>query len=106
VIDKDLTSAHMANVLGIRHLMILTAVPRVAVNYGRPGQRFLDRLSLRELKALHAEGHFPPGSMGPKVAAAIRFLESGGERVIIGHLDDAMAALRGETGTHVLADDA
>ena len=106
VIDKDLTSAHMANVLDIRHLMILTAVPRIAVNYGRPDQRFLDRVSLRELKALQAEGHFPPGSMGPKVAAAIRFLESGGERVIIGHLDEAMAALRGEAGTHVLSDDA
>jgi carbamate kinase len=106
VIDKDLTSAHMANVLDIRHLMILTAVQKVAVNYGRPDQRFLDRVSLREIKALQAEGHFPPGSMGPKVAAAIRFLESGGERVIIGHLDEAMAALRGETGTHVLSDDA
>ena len=106
VIDKDLTSAHMANVLDIRHLMILTAVSKVAVNYGRPDQRFLDRVSLRELKALQAEGHFPPGSMGPKVAAAIRFLESGGERVIIGHLDEAMGALRGETGTHVLSDDA
>ena len=106
VIDKDLTSAHMANVLDIRHLMILTAVSKVAVNYGRPDQRFLDRASLRELKALQAEGHFPPGSMGPKVAAAIRFLESGGERVIIGHLDEAMAALRGEAGTHVLSDDA
>ena len=106
VIDKDLTSAHMANVLDIRHLMILTAVPKVAVNYGKSDQRFLDTVSLRELKALQAEGHFPPGSMGPKVAAAIRFLESGGERVIIGHLDEAMGALRGETGTHVLSDDA
>jgi carbamate kinase len=106
VIDKDLTSAHMANVLDIRHLMILTAVPKVAVNYGQSDQRYLDRVSLRELKALHAEGHFPAGSMGPKIAAAIRFLESGGERVIIGHLDEAMAALRGEAGTHVLSDDA
>ena len=106
VIDKDLTSAHMANVLDIRHLMILTAVSKVAVNYGKPDQRFLDRASLRELKALQAEGHFPPGSMGPKVAAAIRFLEGGGERVIIGHLEEAMAALRGETGTHVMSDDA
>jgi carbamate kinase len=106
VIDKDLTSAHMANVLGIQHLMILTAVPRVAINFGKPDQRSLDRVSLRELKALHAEGHFPPGSMGPKIAAAIRFLEGGGERVIIGHLDDAMAALRGETGTHIVSNDA
>lgn len=106
VIDKDLTSAHMANVLGIGHLMILTAVPKVAVNYGKPDQRALDRVSLRELKALHAQGQFPPGSMGPKIDAAIRFLEGGGEHVVIAHLEEAMPALRGETGTHVVADDA
>jgi carbamate kinase len=106
VIDKDLTSAHMANVLDIRDLMILTAVSKIAVNCGKPDQRFLGQVSLRELKALYLEGHFPPGSMGPKVAAAIRFLESGGERVVIGHLDEAMAALRGETGTHVFSNDA
>jgi carbamate kinase len=105
VIDKDLTSAHMANVLGIDHLMILTAVSRVAVDFGKPSQRFLDRVTLRELKALQAQGQFPPGSMGPKIAAAIRFLESGGERVIVGHLEEAMAALRGETGTHIVLDD-
>ena len=106
VIDKDLTSAHMANVLGIELLMILTAVPKVAVNFGQPDQRDLEQITMRELRALHAEGHFPPGSMGPKVDAALRFLEGGGERVIIAHLDEAMAALNGETGTHVLADDA
>jgi carbamate kinase len=105
VIDKDLTSAHMANVLGIDHMMILTAVPRVAINFGKPDQRSLDRVALRELKSLYAEGHFAPGSMGPKIAAAIRFLEGGGERVIIGHLDEAMAALRGETGTHIVSND-
>ena len=104
VIDKDLTSAHMANVLGVKHLMTLTAVPKVAINFGTPGQQFLDRVSLAELKRLHAEGHFPPGSMGPKVEAAIRFLEGGGERAIIGHLGEAMAALRGDSGTHVVAD--
>lgn len=106
VIDKDLTSAHMANVLGIPCLMILTAVSKVAVNFGRPDQRWLDRVSCRELKRYHAEGQFPPGSMGPKIEAAIRFLDGGGERVIIAHLEEAMPALRGETGTHVLADDA
>ena len=106
VIDKDLTSAHMANVLGIELLMILTAVPRVAVDFGKPGQRELDQVTMRELRALHAEGHFPPGSMGPKIEAALRFLEGGGERVIIAHLDEAMTALHGEAGTHVLADDA
>ena len=106
VIDKDLTSAHMANVLGIELLMILTAVSRVAVDFGKPGQRELDQVTMRELRALHAEGHFPPGSMGPKIEAALRFLEGGGERVIIAHMDEAMTALHGEAGTHILADDA
>jgi carbamate kinase len=105
VIDKDLTSAHMANVLGIAELMILTAVPKVAIHYGTAEQRELDRVSLREIKALRAEGHFPPGSMGPKIEAAVRFLEGGGERVIIGHLEQAVAALTGATGTHIVADD-
>lgn len=106
VIDKDLTSAHMANVLGIGDMMILTAVPRVAINFGKPDQRSLGRVTLRELKAYHAEGQFPPGSMGPKIDAAIRFIEGGGERVVIAHLEEAVPALRGETGTHVVADDA
>ncbi len=106
VIDKDLTSAHMANLLGMELMMILTAVPKVAIRYGTPAQRELDRVTLREIKALQAEGHFPPGSMGPKIEAAVRFLEGGGERVIIGHLDQAVAALTGETGTHIVADDA
>lgn len=105
VIDKDLTSAHMANVLGIEVLVILTAVRRVAINYGKPDQRDLDRITLRQIRQLHGEGHFPPGSMGPKIEAAIRFLDGGGERVIIGHLEEAMAALRGETGTHIVSDD-
>ncbi len=104
VIDKDLTSAHMANVLGIEDMMILTAVSKVAINYGKPGQRDLDRVTLGELKALHAQGHFPPGSMGPKIDAVIRFLDNGGKHVVIAHLEEAMAALRGETGTHIVAD--
>lgn len=104
VIDKDLTSAHMANVLGIEELMILTAVPKVAVNFGTPAQRDLGRVTLREIKALHAQGQFPAGSMGPKIEAAIRFLEGGGERVTIGHLDEALPALREETGTHIVPD--
>lgn len=105
VIDKDMTSALMANVLGMDTLMILTAVPKVAVDFGKPTRRDLDRVTLRELKAYHAEGHFPPGSMGPKIEAAIGFIEQGGERVIICRLDDAMPALEGKTGTHVFADD-
>jgi len=105
VIDKDLTSAHMANVLGIGVLMILTAVPKVAINFGTPQQSELDHVTMRELRKLHAEGHFPAGSMGPKIDAALGFLEGGGDRVIIAQLEEAMPALRGEAGTHVVAED-
>ncbi len=106
VIDKDLTSAHMANVLGMELMMILTAVPNVAINFGKPNQAALGTLRLRELKALYAEGQFPVGSMGPKIEAVIQFLEGGGARAIIGHLDQAMPALRGEAGTQIVHDDA
>jgi carbamate kinase len=61
---------------------------------------------LAEAKRYTAEGHFAEGSMGPKVAAAIRFIEGGGKRAIIAHLDEAMAALRGDAGTHFVADGA
>ncbi|MDP6573829.1 MAG: carbamate kinase [Rhodospirillales bacterium] len=105
VIDKDLTSALMANVLDIEVMMILTAVPRIAIDFGTPEERQLGEVSLAEMRAYHAEGQFPAGSMGPKVEAAIRFLEGGGKRVIIGNLEEAMPALRGETGTHVVAGD-
>jgi carbamate kinase len=105
VIDKDLTSAHMANVLGIGTLMILTAVPKIFINYSTPEERPLDHATVSTLKDFYREGHFLPGSMGPKVDATIRFLEGGGEKVIIGHLEEAMAALSGETGTHIVPDD-
>ena len=105
VIDKDLTSALMANVLGIDVMMILTGVSRVAINYRTPQQRDLDRLTLSEARRHLAEGQFPAGSMGPKIEAAVCFLERGGKRAIIGHLREALPALRGETGTHIVSDD-
>ena len=104
VIDKDLTSAHMANILGIEVMMILTAVSRVAVHFGTSRQRELEQVSLSEVQAYQTEGQFPSGSMGPKIAAAIRFLQGGGKRVIIAHLNSALPALRGETGTQILSD--
>lgn len=106
VIDKDLTSALMANVLGIEVMMILTPVSRVAINFGKPGQKDLDHVTVEQMRVYQEEGHFPVGSMGPKVEAALRFLEGGGKRVIIGRLDEAMEALLGETGTHIVSDDA
>lgn len=105
VIDKDLTSALMANVLNIDTMMILTAVPKISINFGTSDQRDLNQVSLQELRAYNSEGHFPPGSMGPKVDACIKFLEGDGKRVIVGHLNEVSAALNGETGTHIVADD-
>jgi carbamate kinase len=104
VIDKDLTTAAMANVLGIRDMMILTAVPRVAIDFGKPGQQDLSRVSLSQIRRWQGEGQFPAGSMGPKIEAAIHFLEGGGRRAIITSLDAAVPALRGETGTHIVPD--
>jgi carbamate kinase len=97
-----LTSALLARSLGIPDLLILTAVDKVAIDFNTPRQRFLDRVSLAEMKAYQREGHFARGSMGPKVEAAIRHLESGGQRAIIAHLERALPALAGETGTHVV----
>jgi carbamate kinase len=103
VIDKDLSSALMANVLGIETMMILTAVSRVAVDFGMKTQRDLARASLAELKALHAAGHFPPGSMGPKIEAAIGFVEGGERRAVIADLERSRQALAGEAGTEIVA---
>jgi carbamate kinase len=93
-------------VLGIASLIILTAIPNVAIHYGKPHQQALDRVTIHELRAFQAQQHFAAGSMGAKVEAAIRFLEGGGERVIIAHVNDLMPALRGEAGTLIVADDA
>ncbi len=104
VIDKDLTTAHMANVLGVEEIMILTAVSRVATNFEEPNEQELDVVSLSEIQELMDAGHFPAGSMGPKIEAAISFIKGGGKRAIIGHLNEALSALRGEAGTHIVPD--
>ncbi len=103
VVDKDLTSALLARSLRIPDLLILTAVDRVAIDFNTPRERRLEKVTLAELKAYQSAGHFGRGSMGPKIQAAIRHLEGGGRRAIIGHLERAVAALKGESGTHVVA---
>ena len=103
VIDKDLTSALLANQLGIDTLMILTAVSKVAVNFGKPGQRNLDTVKASDLRDYQSEGHFAKGSMGPKIEAALSFIAGGGGRAIIAHLEEALPALQGDAGTHVVA---
>jgi carbamate kinase len=103
VIDKDLSSAHMANVLGIDTLMILTAVDKVYINFGKDNQQALGNISLDEVVMLFDNGQFADGSMGPKVEACINFLRGGGKRAVIAHLDDAAAALDGSAGTQITA---
>ena len=102
VVDKDLTSALLAAALGIPDLLILTTVDQVAVDFGKPTQRLLSRVTASELRAYQRAGHFARGSMGPKVEAALKHLEAGGRRAIIAHLNRAASALAGENGTHVV----
>jgi carbamate kinase len=81
--------------------MILTGVEQVAVNFGKPDMRKLGEISLKEAKRYYAEGHFPPGSMGPKMSAAINFVERSGGKAIITSLEKATEALTGLTGTTI-----
>jgi len=99
VIDKDLAGARLAGDVDADILLILTDVEAVAVNWGKPDQRFLHHLSLQEARELAAQGQFKAGSMGPKVEAAIRFVEQGGDEAIIVSLNKATAALEGHAGT-------
>ena len=101
VIDKDLASERLAEAIDAELLLILTNVEKVYLNYNTPKQKSLDKLSVKELKKHYTDGQFPVGSMGPKVLAAIRFLESGGKNVIISHVEKGWEALNGKTGTHI-----
>jgi carbamate kinase len=102
VIDKDLASAVIAREIGATELYILTAVDKVALNYRKPNQVDLDTLTVSEAKRYLAEGQFPAGSMGPKIQAAINFLEDGGELVIITSVENHVAAMHGKTGTRIV----
>lgn len=102
VIDKDLAGERLAEVVNADIFMILTDVNGAAVNYGKPGEKWLEKVSLEELKRYYEEGHFRKGSMGPKVLATMRFIEWGGERAIIAALDRAVDALEGKTGTQII----
>lgn len=101
VIDKDLASSLLARLLGCQTLVIVTGVDRVAIRYGKPDQRELERATPDELEGWMAEGHFPAGSMGPKIQAAIEFVRGGGREVIITSPERLTDALEGKTGTLV-----
>ena len=103
VIDKDLASAMLATVIEAGLLVITTAVEKVALGWGTPQQRWVDRLTLSEAKGYLAEGtHFAAGSMAPKIQACINYLEAGGGEVLITDPAHLPAAIRGETGTRVV----
>ena len=102
VIDKDRATALLAKDINADLLVISTAVPQVAINFNQPNQRWLDEVTVSEMKQYMAEGHFAPGSMLPKVEACIDFLEHGGKRAIITDPPNLAKALRGEAGTHII----
>jgi len=102
VIDKDRASAMLAGEVDADLLLISTSVEQVALDFGKPGQRWVSELSLEEAKSRLAEGtHFLEGSMAPKIEAVIDFLEAGGKEVIITNPQNLERAMRGETGTKI-----
>lgn len=102
VVDKDMASQVLATSINSDLLIMLTDVDKVAINFGKPEHKDLSQMSLSEAKGYLREGHFPPGSMGPKIISAIRFLEKGGEMVIITTPENLENALRGEEGTRIV----
>ncbi len=103
VIDKDFASALVAAEINADYLFILTGVEHVAIHFGTPDQKNLFEMTVEEAIRYMEEGHFPKGSMGPKIEAAILFLQKGGKNVIITSIDKLKDALEGKTGTRIVA---
>jgi carbamate kinase len=102
VIDKDLTSSLLGSEIKADRLIILMPEPKVYAFFGTNRQRSLERLTVSQMKDLMAEGHFPPGNIGPKVEAAVNFVERGGTDAIITNPENLSAALDGNEGTHIV----
>jgi carbamate kinase len=102
VIDKDFASSLLARDLGAELFVVSTGVEKVAVDFGKPTQRWLERITLADVRKYFAEGQFPKGSMGPKIEAIISFLEGGGTRALITNPPNLGRALSGATGTHIV----
>lgn len=99
VIDKDYAAEKLGSLMGADSLILITPVDKVSIFYGTSKQKDLGKISLEQAKAYHDEGHFPPGSMGPKIEAAIKFISSGGAKTIITSIDGLDAAIKGKGGT-------
>ena len=104
VIDKDLASSLLARSLGADALVLPTGVEKVALDFNKPSQRWVDRMTLAEARRHYAEDQFDKGSMGPKIAALIDFIGGGGKLGLITNAPNLPRALRGETGTRIVAD--
>ncbi|HBY97018.1 MAG TPA: carbamate kinase [Chloroflexi bacterium] len=102
VIDKDRASSLLAQRLEADLFLISTAVEKVAINFNKPNQQALDRMTVAEARQYMAEGHFAPGSMKPKIEACIAFLEAGGHEALITNPENIERALHGETGTRIV----
>jgi carbamate kinase len=103
VIDKDFASSLLAQEIGAGLFLISTSVEKVALNFGKPDEKWLDKMTLAEAKEYLAEGvHFAKGSMAPKVEAIIWYLESGGKQALITNPENIGRALKGETGTWIV----
>jgi len=101
VIDKDLAGQRLATLIGANIFVVLTDVDGAYVNYGKPNQELIKEITTGKLRNYSKEGQFKEGSMAPKVEAAIRFVESGGERAVIATLGDLIEALDGKAGTQI-----
>jgi carbamate kinase len=99
VIDKDYASALLAIELKADFYVVLTGVAKVAIDFEKPTQRFIDRMSVAEAQKHLADGQFPAGSMGPKIEAAVQFVRSSGKSVLITDVDHLREALEGREGT-------
>jgi carbamate kinase len=99
VIDKDMGASLLAQKLEADRLLMLTDVEKVSINFRKPGQQELDKVTIEEAKRYIEEGHFAAGSMGPKVKAGLQFVQAGGKQAIITQLHSAISAIDGKTGT-------
>lgn len=104
VIDKDLASSLLAHELNAEFLVITTEVEKVAVNFGKPDENWIDRMTVSEARAHQADGQFPEGSMGPKIDAIVEFIELGGGIGIVTNPQNLGRAIAGETGTWIVPD--
>jgi carbamate kinase len=102
VIDKDLASAKLAEEVDVDVFLIATDVQGVALNYGKKTQKFLRSLSSRQATRFLAQGHFPPGSMGPKIEAAVQFVQKTGKRTVIASIENIESAVKGASGTEII----